>query len=70
MQIGDTVRWTSQAGGFSKTKTGVIIEAVRPFSAPSQQYGLRATAKRSSTSYVVKVGNKYYWPYRSLLKTM
>ena len=66
MQIGDTVSWSSQR----KQKTGVIIEAVRPFSAPSQQYGLRATAKRSSTSYVVKVGNKYYWPYRSLLKTM
>ena len=66
MQIGDTVSWSSQR----KQKTGVIIEAVRPLSAPSQQYGLRATAKRSSTSYVVKVGNKYYWPHRSLLKTM
>ena len=70
MQIGDTVSWSSQAGGFSKMKTGVIVEAVRPFSAPSQQYGLRTTSKRSSTSYVVKVGNKYYWPHRSLLKTM
>ena len=66
MQIGDTVSWTSQR----KHKTGVIIEAVRPFSAPSQQYGLRATAKRSSTSYVVKVGNKYYWPHRSKLQVM
>ena len=66
MQIGDTVSWTSQR----KHKTGVIIEAVRPFSAPSQHYGLQTTAKRSSTSYVVKVCNKYYWPHRSLLKTM
>ena len=66
MEIGDTVSWTSQR----KQKTGVIIEAVRRFSAPSQKYGLRATTKRSSTSYVVKVGNKYYWPHRSLLKTM
>ena len=66
MEIGDTVSWTSRR----KHNIGVIIEAVRPFSAPSQQYGLRATAKRSSTSYVVKVGNKYYWPHRSLLKTM
>ena len=66
MEIGDTVSWTSRR----KHKTGVIIEAVRPFSAPSQQYGLRTTSKRSSTSYVVKVGNKYYWPHRSLLKTM
>ncbi len=66
MQIGDTVSWTSQR----KHKTGVIIEAVRPFSAPSQHYGLRATAKRSSTSYVVKVGNKYYWPHRSKLQVM
>ena len=66
MEIGDTVSWTSQR----KHKTGVIVEAVRPFSAPSKQYGLRATAKRSSTSYVVKVGKKYYWPHRSLLKSM
>ena len=66
MQIGDTVSWSSQR----KQKTGVIIEAVRPFSAPSQHYGLRATAKRSSTSYVVKVGNKYYWPHRSKLQVM
>ena len=66
MEIGDTVSWSSQR----KQKTGVIIEAVRPFSAPSQHYGLQTTAKRSSTSYVVKVGNKYYWPHRSLLKTI
>ena len=66
MEIGDTVSWTSQR----KHKTGVIIEAVRPFSAPSQQYGLRTTSKRSSTSYVVKVGNKYYWPHRSKLQVM
>ena len=66
MEIGDTVSWTSQR----KQKTGVIIEAVRPCSAPSQQYGLRTTSKRSSTSYVVQVGNKYYWPYRSRLKTV
>ena len=66
MEIGNTVSWTSRR----KQKTGVTIEAVRPFSAPSQQYGLRATTKRSSTSYVVKVGNKYYWPHRSLLKSM
>ena len=70
MQIGDTVSWTSQAGGFSKMKTGVIVEAVRPHHSPDAKYNLRTLSKRSSTSYVVKVGNKYYWPYRSLLKTM
>ena len=70
MEIGDTVSWTSQAGGFSKMKTGVIVEAVLPHRSPDAKYNLQTLSKRSSTSYVVKVGNKYYWPYRSLLKTM
>ena len=70
MEIGDTVSWTSQAGGFSKTKTGVIVDAVLPNRTPEEKYNLRTSSRRRSTIYVVKVGNKYYWPHRSLLKTM
>ena len=68
MEIGDTVSWTSQAGGFSKTKTGVIVEAIPPHYSPDAKYNLHTISKRSSTSYVVKVGNKYYWPHRSKLQ--
>ena len=68
MGIGDIVSWTSQAGGFSKMKTGVIVDFVKPYSVPDEKYKLHTLSMRKTTSYVVQVGNKYYWPHRSKLQ--
>jgi vacuolar-type H+-ATPase catalytic subunit A/Vma1 len=71
--VGDLVSWTSQAGGFHKTKTGTVIEVVAT-GKPPNKYG--TTGTRQHESYVVEVprepGRKtlksdIYWPVRSQL---
>ncbi len=59
--IGDTVHWTSQSGGSSKTKTGVIHALIGPGVRPSMFIDKPGDA-RDHHSYVVKVKSKYYWP--------
>jgi len=68
-QIGDTVIWTSQAGGKSKTKTGKVIAI-----APAQRalsllipegFTCRALEGfRLHESYLIQVGKskRLYWP--------
>ena len=75
-QVGNMVRWKSQSGGFSKEKIGEIVAELPHDTSPDQKafpdlyprgpnscgYG------RPYESYVVKVGNRHYWPRASLLE--
>lgn len=66
--VGDEVTWVSQAGGHSKRKQGVIVQVVRPGGSPNKSFGVSGGGlPRKSTSYVVKVGSKHYWPFASKL---
>lgn len=73
-KIGDTVRWVSQAGGSTKDKTGEIVAIVEPGDRPSRvrfaemHTGAGVGRGRKVISYVVKVGNKHYWPRTSALQ--
>jgi len=71
--VGDTVTWTSQSGGRSKTKTGKVVVVVprrRPLHSlemadTSWKMGHFATyGTRDHESYLVQVGrsNRLYWP--------
>jgi hypothetical protein len=51
-QIGDTVKWTSQAGGSTKTKEGRIVEIVPPGVMPDVP---KIAGSRRVVSYVVEV---------------
>lgn len=67
-EVGDEVEWTSQAGGNTKTKVGVIAEAVPAKGYPdrdrflSLHKGSGIGMARDHVSYVVLVKNKPYWP--------
>lgn len=69
-QVGDTVTWTSQAGGKSKTKTGKIVRIVpvntRPYDVMPEGYWVRAALylHRPHESYLIQVGKskRLYWP--------
>jgi hypothetical protein len=73
-EVGDIVTWTSQAHGYSKTKTGKVIEVVEPRRDPKNR--LRGAGYwRPMKSYIVQVEygvggrlKKLYWPVASLLK--
>ena len=66
--IGEVVEWTSQAAGRSKTKQGVVVAYVAPGERPDRlQFpdlykNSGCGLGRSVESWVVKVGNKHYWP--------
>jgi hypothetical protein len=76
-QVGDVVEWTSQAGGYKKTRRGKIMflvpggrhprTIVSPECVPA---GTKYTSPRKEDSYLVLVGNKlrYYWPRVKHLK--
>ena len=72
--VGDQVKWTSQAGGRHKIKSGVVAALIlagdRPDVNDFQQlyYGYGCGLGRNHVSYVVLVGKKPYWPVASLLK--
>jgi hypothetical protein len=74
MQLGDTVRWKSQAKGSWKEKVGVIVEVVAPRRIPDKQYwkklfrGYGPSCWRPKESYVVTVGKAVYWPVVSKLE--
>ena len=65
-KVRDKVTWTSQAQGYTKKKTGIVVEIVFKNTYPETvlEYG----TSRDHTSYVVQVGNKYYWPRVNYLK--
>lgn len=80
-QEGEQVEWTSQAAGHSVTKTGVVYKVVRKGVRPCDEW-LEVTCpgvgdpsvefgphgKRNEESYLVRVGNKLYWPRTKWLK--
>lgn len=68
-KVGDRVSWTSQAGGYSKTKTGSVAAVVRPGEYPDRAQflslyrGAGVGIARDHESYVVTVkGAGVYWP--------
>jgi len=70
--IGDTVEWTSQSGGYTKTKKGEVVQVVQAGHAPwpgqLKVGGVGFGGSRKHESYLVRVGNKAYWPIASKLK--
>ena len=67
--IGDTVSWSSQAGGHAKKKVGVVVAIVAAGQYPSREDfpSLHRSAgvgmHRDHPSYVVRVkGAGLYWP--------
>ncbi len=65
MKIGDQVEWTSQAGGYTRTKRGEIVAVVPANTMPEMRkvsrYG--GGMARGHESYLVKVpGKGTYWP--------
>lgn len=72
-QVGDTVTWTSQAGGKSKTKTGKVVMTIPAGMMLSEILGgFWATwtikdnllRERNHESYLIQVGKskRLYWP--------
>lgn len=79
--VGDSVTWTSQSSGYTRTKTGLIEEVVPPKGMPNRgQFphlyrGAGVGAPRDHVSYVVRVPGKtsksagtVYWPRSAGLK--
>ena len=80
MKYGDLVEWTSQSGGYKKTKRGFIVAVVPPFCMAHRfvpidyrkgafNWGMH----RNHESYIVKVSGrgiptKLYWPRVAYLK--
>lgn len=68
LDVGDEVEWTSQAGGNTKTKVGVIAQVVPAKGYPDRDRFLSLHKSsgigmhRDHVSYVVLVKNKPYWP--------
>lgn len=75
-KVGDEVEWTSQAGGWTRTKRGEVIEVV-----PAESYPMKAPRgsgfPRKVESYVVRATalgrssnarRATYWPHASLLR--
>jgi hypothetical protein len=80
--VGDTVHWTSQAGGVTTTKQGVIaaiipakakvrtlVRDLAPYGASLERLGNGPLSCREEVSYVIRVRTStYYWPLVSLLR--
>lgn len=66
--INQRVRWTSQAGGSTKTKSGIVVHVVNAGCVPPRENfpSLHRSSgvglPRDHESYVVRVGTKVYWP--------
>lgn len=70
-RVGDKVEWESQAQGYCKVKTGVIVAIVHQGLLPTNACPLKYETNRFSMSqprdhrsYLIKVGNSYNlnWP--------
>jgi len=63
---GQKVTWTSQAGGFGKTKSGVVAQVIPPKGYPDRDRFLHLYknagigSSRDHESYVVVVGTRPY----------
>ncbi|ANJ76252.1 hypothetical protein PQH03_28180 [Ralstonia insidiosa] len=81
--VGDTVTWTSQSSGYTRTKKGVIEEVVPTQGKPNRDQfpqlyrSAGVGAPRNHVSYVVRVAGKtaksagtVYWPRSAGLKKM
>jgi len=72
--LGDEVQWGSQSQGSWKFKQGFIAQIVPPLIRPDATEwpqlftGAGPGSARKSKSYIVKVGNRIYWPFASKLK--
>lgn len=74
--VGDRVRWLSQAGGCWKSKEGRIVQVVPRGKYPAKKYGV--ASRRDHESYIVEVERFsrsgkclqpiFYWPIVSKLK--
>lgn len=73
-RTGDAVAWTSQSAGSVKQKTGVIIAVVPAGTVISKLKIDGVTGKvygqdySSIDRYLVKVGNKWYTPRKSIIE--
>ncbi len=75
LHVGDDVIWTSQAGGRSKQKIGVVVKVVPPNTHPrdvlvGSDFSVDAgSLGRDHESYLVQVGRhkRLYWPLVSKL---
>lgn len=80
-KVGDKVTWVSQAGGYTKVKSGVVVEVVKPGGRPSREAfeslytGNGIGAPRMHQSYVVRVpgatskaAGAVYWPRAASLQ--
>jgi hypothetical protein len=79
-ELGNSVTWTSQSAGYTRTKTGVVEQVVAPNKLPdrAQFEALYRTSgvglPRAEESYVVRVpgkttrsAGKLYWPHAGKL---
>jgi hypothetical protein len=67
--LGSTVKWKSQAAGSWKIKGGMVVQVVQRKKFPTAKYKIGTSAlPRDYESYVVQVGNKFYWPRVSALE--
>lgn len=66
--VGEWVTWTSQAGGYTTRKRGVVHEVVPAGSMPQAKIRQPGQA-RDHESYVVNVDGKPYWPLAKNLQT-
>lgn len=79
--VGDKVQWTSQAGGYTKTKTGTVMVVVPAQTSPHEVHlpevpctltkGI-GMSTRLHESYLVHVQGRreLYWPVVSLLRRL
>lgn len=77
--IGDIVEWTSQSGGYTRTKSGEIV-AIVPAEDWAQKHfeklGLKQNSScgygmpRNHESYLVKIKNRCYFPRVKKLKRL
>lgn len=68
LKVDEKVSWTSQAGGRTKSKEGVVAQVVQAGTYPDREHFpalFRSSGvglHRDHVSFVVLVGNKPYWP--------
>lgn len=69
LKVGDRVRWTSQSQGESREKEGMIVQAVLQGELPDEKFIKWSCYQnvKKMDSYVVQVGEKFYWPRVSAL---
>lgn len=70
-ELADKVYWVSQANSRPKRKEGVVVRILAPNEEFTQEDRMAypnlfkdcgVGMPRNHTTYVVQVGNRYYWP--------